>query len=50
MTALTIAGKTYPDLQIPDNYKIVVKTVPRNDEQVHLVALPACRSTRRSIK
>ncbi|GAT17949.1 hypothetical protein [Secundilactobacillus silagei] len=38
MTALTIAGKTYPDLQIPDGYKIVVnKLVPRNDEKVHLL-------------
>lgn len=38
MTALTIAGKTYPDLQIPDDYKIVVnKLVPRNEEQVRLL-------------
>lgn len=38
MTALTIAGKTYPDLEIPDDYKIVVnKLVSRNGEQVHLL-------------
>lgn len=38
MTALTISGKTYPDLLIPDDYQIVVnQLVPRNDEQVHLL-------------
>lgn len=38
MTALTVAGKTYPDLQIPKGYQIVVnKLVPRNGEKVHLL-------------
>ncbi|GAT18411.1 hypothetical protein IWT5_00685 [Secundilactobacillus silagincola] len=38
MTVLTIAGKTYPDLQIPDDYQVVVnQLVPRDDEQVHLL-------------
>lgn len=38
MTVLTVAGKTYPDLQIPDGYQIVVnQMVPRDNEQVHIL-------------
>lgn len=46
MPALQLMGRTYPDLQIPANYRLIYnKLVPRNDEKVNLcryqpVALP----------
>ena len=37
MPALTLNGHTYPALQIPEGYQIIVEQlVPRNGEQVHL--------------